>query len=100
MRQSENDETTVAGGSRKESSASPTDPDLDDGGESLHVYTLQAPKTPGESSPAIYDQDRKETQGNDNDNRNNNGNWTSVYSEFVTRTCGENVANLSLNDLQ
>ena len=49
--------------------------------------------TPGESSPAIYDQDSKDTQGHDNDNRNNYENWTSVYSEFVTMTCGENVAN-------
>ena len=38
MGQREKNETTVAGGSRKESSALPTDPDLDDGGESLHVY--------------------------------------------------------------
>ena len=43
MWQSENDETTVAGGSRKESSALPTDPDLDDSGKSLHVYRHPRP---------------------------------------------------------
>ena len=75
LEQREDDETI--GVSRKESSDSPTDLELDDGGESLHDY--RHPRPLEIARLRFFNQDRKETQGNENDKRNHNGNWTSVY---------------------